>query len=155
VHGDLARAQCKLIVMHSVQRASRATRLQTDAAAVVEAMSRFFEERLAALMRAGVARERLVLDPGMGFFLGANLAPSLRALAEIANLKKRFGLPIHVSVSRKSFLGTLTGRAHTQRGAASLAAELYAASRGVDFIRTHEVRPLADALKVLVALANQ
>jgi dihydropteroate synthase type 2/dihydropteroate synthase type 3 len=155
VYADLAHAECKLIVMHSVQRGRRATRVETDAAMVIGGMLRFFEERIAALERAGVRRDRLVLDPGMGFFLGANVEPSLHALAEIPRLKKTFGLPIHVSVSRKSFLGTLTGRGHDERGAATLAAELYAASQGVDFIRTHEVRALADGLKVLAALANQ
>ncbi len=155
VYADLAHAECKLIVMHSVQRGRRATRVETDAAMVIDGMLRFFEERIAALERAGVRHDRLVLDPGMGFFLGANVEPSLHALAEIPRLKKTFGLPIHVSVSRKSFLGTLAGRGHDERGAATLAAELYAASHGVDFIRTHEVRALADGLKVLAALANQ
>ncbi|MGH7949919.1 MAG: dihydropteroate synthase [Candidatus Binataceae bacterium] len=155
VHHDLARVECKLIVMHSVQRGQRATRVATDAATVIDGMLRFFEERIGTLERAGVRRDRLLLDPGMGFFLGANADASLRALAEIPRLKKTFGLPIHVSVSRKSFLGALTGRAHTERGAATLAAELYAASQGVDFIRTHEVRALADALKVQTALAGQ
>jgi dihydropteroate synthase type 2 len=112
----------------------------------------FFDSRVAALERAGVARERLILDPGMGFFLGGNCEPSLVVLRSLGSLRARFGLPLLVSVSRKSFLGTLTGRAVPERGAATLAAELFAAAQGVDFIRTHDVRALADALRVRSAL---
>ena len=68
----------------------------------------------------------------------------LRALPE---LRRRWGVPVLVSVSRKSFLGVLTGRTHSgERGAATLSAEIFAARQGVDLIRTHDVRALRDAL---------
>jgi dihydropteroate synthase type 2 len=74
----------------------------------------------------------------------------LRGLGE---LKRIFGLPILVSVSRKSFLGRLTGRNDpADLGAATLAAELYAARHGADFIRTHDPAALRDALTVSEAL---
>jgi dihydropteroate synthase len=152
VHAELARADCKLIVMHSIQRGARATRVVADPAAVIEGMYGFFDSRIAMLQQAGIARSRLVLDPGMGFFLGSNIEPSLHVLREIPRLRETFALPVHVSVSRKSFLGTLTGRAHLDRGAATLTAELYAAGKGADFIRTHDVSALVDGLKVLAAL---
>ena len=60
-----------------------------------------------------------------------------------------------VSVSRKSFLGSITGRAPAERGAATLAAELYAAAHGADYIRTHDPAALRDALAVMAALAAE
>jgi dihydropteroate synthase len=74
---------------------------------------------------------------------------------EIARLRARFGLPVMVSPSRKSFLRALTGRDLADISPATLAAELHAARRGVDFIRTHDVRALADALKVAEVLRAQ
>ena len=98
------------------------------------------------------ARDRLILDPGMGFFLSSRPEASLRVLAGLGRLKRAFGLPVLVSVSRKSFLRALTGRATAELGAATLAAELYAAAAGADFIRTHDPGALADGLRVMRAL---
>ena len=114
--------------MHAVHGRGRAQRIELSAEDVWERMLAFFEERVAALEHAGVARERLILDPGMGFFLSSRPEASLRALAGIGRLKGAFGLPVLVSVSRKSFLRAVTGReAAADAGAATLAAELYAA----------------------------
>jgi len=154
IYTDLARARCRLVVMHSIQRSERATRVASDAPAVIAAMYQFFEERIGALTGAGVARERLILDPGMGYFLGSSPEPSILALSGLAELRARFGLPILVSVSRKSFLGSITGRDVAERGAATLAAEIHAALSGADFIRTHDARQLRDAIKVLAALES-
>jgi dihydropteroate synthase type 2 len=85
---------------------------------------------------AGFASDRLIIDPGLGYFLGSNPEPSLAALAGIGELKARFGVPVLVSPSRKSFLRTLTGCSIGHAGPAGLAAELYAASYGADYIRT-------------------
>jgi dihydropteroate synthase type 2 len=77
----------------------------------------------------------------------------LSVLAGLDRLKRRFGLPVMISVSRKSFLGTLVGRRDPgQLGAATLAAELFAIGRGADFIRTHDPAALRDALAVTEAL---
>jgi dihydropteroate synthase type 2 len=152
VHPELARLACHLVVMHSVQRRGGATRVETDAACTLEGIHRFFDERLRALEAAGVARERLIIDPGMGFFLGATPEPSVLVLRHLAGLRARFDLPVLISVSRKSFLGALTGRDVADRGAATLAAELFAAESGVDYIRTHDVAALRDALVVREAL---
>jgi dihydropteroate synthase type 2 len=152
VRAQLAETRATLVVMHAVEGGERATRIATDAEAVVEGLYRFFDRRLAELTAAGVGRERLIVDPGMGYFLGSNPEPSVRVLAEIPRLKATFGLPVLVSVSRKSFLGALTGRPVGERAAATLAAELHAAAQGVDWVRTHDVRALRDALAVLAAL---
>lgn len=152
LYPELAAASAGLIVMHSLQSGAIADRRDFPPDKLYERILRFFSERLAALTAAGIAAERIVLDPGMGFFVGGDPENSLVALNRVADLKREFGRPVLVSVSRKSFLGALTGRAIADRGAATLAAELAAISAGADMIRTHDVRALADALKILGAL---
>jgi dihydropteroate synthase type 2 len=151
----LASAACKLIVMHSVQRRGSATRRDVPADDMLEHILRFFEQRLGALERAGVARERIIIDPGMGYFLSTRPETSLRVLANLSRLKGAFGLPILVSVSRKSFLRVITGRAAADAGHATLAAEICAALAGADYIRTHDAAALRDGLRVLGALASE
>jgi dihydropteroate synthase type 2 len=151
----LAASECRLIVMHAVQTAGAATRVLTDASAVRDGMFRFFARRLAALQAAGIGRDRLVIDPGLGYFLGSTPGPSLAALAGIRELKDTFGVPVMVSPSRKSFLRTLTGRDVTRSGPATLAAEVFAAWQGADYIRTHDVAAARDALTFLAAVTRE
>ena len=149
----LAAARCRLVVMHAVHGRGRAQPVAVPADEIWPRIEAFFAARVAALEAAGIARDRLILDPGMGFFLGREAAASLLVLADLERLKRRFGLPVLVSVSRKSFLAAVTGREDPgERGAATLAAELYAAAIGADYIRTHEPRALRDGLMVMAAL---
>jgi len=150
---ELAAASCRLVVMHAVQGRGRAQQVELTAGDVWERIHVFFAGRVRALERGGIARQRLILDPGMGFFLSSRPEASLRVLAGIERLKQAFGLPVLVSASRKSFLRAVTGRAGaSELGAATLAAELYAAEQGADYIRTHDPAALVDALKVMTAL---
>ena len=150
---ELAAASCRLVVMHAVQGRGRAQQVELTAGDVWERIHVFFADRVRALERGGIARQRLILDPGMGFFLSSRPEASLRVLAGIERLKQAFGLPVLVSASRKSFLRAVTGRAGaSELGAATLAAELYAAEQGADYIRTHDPAALVDALKVMTAL---
>jgi dihydropteroate synthase type 2 len=126
----------------------------TDAETVWESLLRFFEERIDVLLRQGVSLDRLIIDPGLGFFLGRAPQPSFLVLSRIDRLKQRFPVPVLISASRKSFLRMLTGRSIDQIGSATLAAELYAASRGADYVRTHDVGSLSDGLDVLEALTD-
>ncbi|MFJ2112732.1 MULTISPECIES: dihydropteroate synthase [unclassified Streptomyces] len=151
---ELAGTGCRLIVMHSVQRHGLATKVRTDPTQVCRGIEEFFDERLAALETAGIPHDRLVIDPGLGYFLGSGPEPSLRTLAGLEQLKARFDVPVLVSPSRKSFLRTLTGSGLSAIGPATLAAELYAARRGADFIRTHDIAALRDALTVFEALES-
>lgn len=151
----LAAAECRLVVMHAVQAAGAATRVATDPAAVWDGICRFFTRRLAALQAAGIGRDRLIIDPGLGYFLGSTPEPSLTALAGIRELKDAFGVPVLVSPSRKSFLRALTGRDIARSGPATLAAEVFAAWQGADYIRTHDVAAARDALTVLRAITLQ
>ena len=141
--------------MHSIQRAGPATRAAAPAGDMLDLVCGFFEGRVAALEAAGIDRARLVLDPGMGFFLGDTPAPSIDVLRRLGELKRRLALPVLVSVSRKSFLRALTGQGMEDIGPATLAAELYAADQGADYIRTHDAKALADGLAIWRALATQ
>ncbi|HUO90432.1 MAG TPA: dihydropteroate synthase [Rhizomicrobium sp.] len=142
----LAQSKAKLIVMHSVQARGAATRVHVPPGEIMDRIFRFFDARLSALEKAGVARSRFIVDPGMGFFLGSDREASFVVLRGLALLKRRFGLPLLVSVSRKSFLRSLVGRDAASAGAVSLAAELYAVRQGADYVRTHAPGPLKDAL---------
>lgn len=154
MYAKRADSSSKLVVMHSILRHGRGTREVQDPSGVLASMYAFFENRLPALESAGISRSRIIIDPGMGFFLGGNPEPSLLVLRELRRLKAAFGLPVLVSVSRKSFLGAITGRDVHERGAASLAAEIFCALQGADYIRTHDVRSLRDALKVMNAIGG-
>src|SRR4029077_9792948 len=122
---DLAAARCRLVVMHAVQDRGRARRVALGADEVWRRIEAFFAERVPRLERAGIARDRLILDPGMGFFLSSRPEASLRVLAGLGRLKQDSGLPLFVCVSHKSFLRPLTGRASAlETGEATLAAEI-------------------------------
>ena len=144
----LTGASAKLIIMHSVQERGRATRADIAPGEIFGRILRFFEGRVAALEQAGVARGRLILDPGMGFFLGIRPEASFAVLRRLPELRRAFGLPILISVSRKSFLRKITGRDVAEAGAATLAAELFAVFQGADYIRTHDPAALADGLAI-------
>ena len=130
---------------------AESTHPDSEDVAADEELRRFFDDRRAAFEAAGIEPARVVFDPGMGFFLGREAGPSLTVLKHLASLAASHG-PLLVSVSRKSFLGEVTGRPVAQRGAATLAAELAAARRGVGFLRTHDVAALSDALAVEAAV---
>jgi len=112
---------------------------------VVGEVKAFLADRAAACEGAGIARDRIVVDPGFGFgkTVGHNLA-LLRWLAEIVAL----GYPVAVGLSRKSTIGVLTGREVGERTAGSIAAALSAVARGAAIVRVHDVRETVDALKV-------
>jgi dihydropteroate synthase type 2 len=146
-----ARLVCMFARSHGGRAVRRGSRSDDGVGLVVDEAERFFVERLETLTRAGVAEERIVLDPGMGFFLGPRLQDSIAMMQGLAQLE-RLGRPLLVSVSRKSFLGELTGRSVGERGAATLAAELWLSARGVGYIRTHDPAALSDGIKVWRAL---
>ena len=112
---------------------------------VVAEVGAFLSERASACSAAGIAHDRIVLDPGFGFgkTVEHNLT-LLRGLPQIVAL----GYPVLVGLSRKSTIGALTGRAVDDRTTGSVAAALAAVSRGASIVRVHDVRETVDALKV-------
>ncbi|OGB14357.1 MAG: dihydropteroate synthase [Burkholderiales bacterium RIFCSPLOWO2_12_67_14] len=110
----------------------------------------FLEQRIDAMHAVGVARSRIVLDPGIGF--GKTVAQNFSLLARQAELLA-LGFPLLAGWSRKSSLGSVTGReVPAERVSASVAAALLAVERGAPVVRVHDVRETVDALTVLAAL---
>ena len=153
LYPDLAASNAKLIVMHMVQENGIATRTDIPPSEILDRILSFFEKRLTALTEAGIAPDWLILDPGMGFFLSTNPETSLTVLGRLPELAEAFGLPLLVSVSRKSFLKALARPDGPED--ASVAAEMFAVRQGADYIRTHAPAPLHEGLKVLESLENR
>lgn len=149
LYPDLARSKAKLIVMHMVQERGVAVRTDIPSSEIFDRVTAFFDARIQALTDAGITRDRLILDPGMGQFLGTDPENSWIILRRLPELKARYGLPLLISVSRKGFLRKLANRPPLEAGAASLAAELFAQAQGATHIRTHVPGALRDGLKVL------
>ncbi len=119
-----------VVVMHNRAAADAAVDIAAD-------MERFFARSLRVAERAGLGGERLILDPGIGF--GKTRPQQLEALAALPRLAAAFGLPLLVGVSRKSFLGALTGAPVRKRVVESVAANLAAWTLGASLFRVHEV----------------
>jgi dihydropteroate synthase len=115
---------------------------------VVDDVKAFLEERLAAALAAGVAEQRIQLDPGIGF--GKTLEHNLELLRRLDELAA-LGRPLVIGTSRKSFLGRLTGRDVTERVHATVATSVLAFERGARVFRVHDVAATADALTVTAA----
>jgi dihydropteroate synthase len=115
---------------------------------VVEVME-FLRSRISAVEAAGVARDRIVIDPGFGF--GKTLAHNLILLRNLEHFSV-LGVPLLAGLSRKSMLGAITGQDVDNRLAASVAAALLAVQRGAGIVRVHDVRATCDALKVWQAV---
>ncbi len=116
---------------------------------VVGEVLAFLDERVRALVAAGVERARIAIDPGIGF--GKTLEHNLALLRALPVLRES-GCAVLVGLSRKSMLGAITGRGTHDRLAASVAGALWCAGQGADIIRVHDVRETRDALRVWQAL---
>ena len=116
---------------------------------VVAEVCEFLHARVAAAAAAGIARQRIVIDPGFGF--GKTLAHNLSLLREFTRLTE-YGVPVLAGLSRKSMLGALTGQSPDQRMPASVAAALIAVQRGAAIVRVHDVQATVDALKIWQAI---
>jgi dihydropteroate synthase len=111
----------------------------------------FLLARMAAVQAAGIARERIVIDPGFGF--GKTLAHNLTLLRQLDEFAA-LGVPVLAGLSRKSMLGAITGQDVGHRVHASVAAALLAVQRGASIVRVHDVQATVDALKVWRALSE-
>jgi dihydropteroate synthase len=116
---------------------------------IAERLEEFFGDRLAVLEEAGVTRDRVVLDPGPDF--AKTPSQTVAAMRELGKLA-RFGCPVMVAVSRKDFVGALTGRRPRDRGAGTFAALAAGLRRGGTLLRVHDVPGTVDFLRVWAAL---
>jgi dihydropteroate synthase len=115
---------------------------------VVSDVKAFLEERMAFAVAHGIAEERILLDPGIGF--GKTVEHNLQLLSRLGELAS-LGRPIVVGTSRKSFLGRITGRSVDDRLAATVATNVLAYERGARVFRVHDVAPVHDALLIAAA----
>ena len=115
---------------------------------VVADVKAFLAERIEAAVAAGIALERIEVDPGIGF--AKTIEHNLELLARLRELTA-LGRPLVVGTSRKSFLGTITGRETAERVPATLATVVMAYERGASMFRVHDVAPARDALAVAAA----
>jgi dihydropteroate synthase len=146
----VAPSGCAVCLMHMQGRP--ATMQQAPHYAdVVGEVKDFLRRRLDACEQAGIARGRIVIDPGFGF--GKTLAHNVALLQRLGELVA-LGVPVLAGLSRKSMLGAILGRPAADRGAASLAAALLAAERGAKILRVHDIRETRDALALWQALAT-
>ena len=115
---------------------------------VVAEVDAYLRKRIAAAEAAGIARSRLVIDPGFGF--GKTLAHNLSLLRELDRLAAA-GVPVLAGLSRKSMIGALTGRDVGDRVSGSVAAALIATQRGAAILRVHDVAATRDVVAVFCA----
>jgi dihydropteroate synthase len=137
-----------LMHMQGEPRTMQADPKYDDVVATVRA---FLESRIAACVAAGISRDRLVIDPGIGF--GKLLAHNLGLLAALPELTA-LRVPLMIGVSRKSLFGDLLGRPAGQRLAGGMAATTAAVLAGANIVRTHDVAETVDAVRVTSALQS-
>ncbi|MEB8081183.1 dihydropteroate synthase [Klebsiella michiganensis] len=111
-------------------------------------VERFFIEHIVRCERAGIAKDKLLLDPGFGF--GKNLSHNYELLARLGEFH-HFGLPLLVGMSRKSMVGQLLNVGPTERLNGSVACAVIAAMQGAQIIRVHDVKETVEALRVVEA----
>ncbi|HEX3098142.1 MAG TPA: dihydropteroate synthase [Usitatibacter sp.] len=144
----VARADAGVVAMHMLGT-PRTMQQAPSYRDVVAEVGAFLRERAQALEAAGIAPERIAIDPGFGFGKSpVHNAALFRAIPALAAM----GYALMVGVSRKRMIGEITGREVTDRTAGSVAAALLAAQNGAGIVRVHDVRETVDGLKVMAAL---
>ncbi len=146
IAGVAARHGAPIILMHNRETVDPALDILSD-------VMRFLERSIAIAQAAGVPREQIVVDPGIGLF-GKTPEQSLRLIRELGRLRE-LGCAILLGASRKSVIGVITGQSvPADRVAGSVAAHLYGATQGANIIRAHDVSEHAQAFKVWAALSQ-
>ena len=140
----VADSPCGLCVMH-MQGEPRTMQQAPQYRDVVAEVQAFLLERVQALVHAGVARARIVLDPGFGF--GKTAEQNYLLLRQLGQIDSQ-GLPWLLGLSRKSMIGHIVGREPSERLAGSIAAALSGLARGARILRVHDVAATLDAIKV-------
>ena len=147
----VADSDCAICLMH-MQGEPLTMQEQPHYIDVVAEVQGFLRNRLTIAKDAGIASDRLLLDPGFGF--GKTLNHNLELLRRMDELSLA-GRPLLAGISRKSMLGAVTARPVGDRLAASIAAALLAAQRGASILRVHDVAPTRDALAIWHAVESQ
>lgn len=149
----IARSGVALCAMHLSGQSPESIHAPLVAQDPLERVIADLKETLHLALLAGIERERVVLDPGIGF--GKDLAQNLAILRGIGRLRRELDTPILIGASRKRFVGELTHRAVDQRRDADAAVAAILTLRGVDILRVHDVRAAVDAIAIAEALATE
>ncbi|HKY01431.1 MAG TPA: dihydropteroate synthase [Burkholderiales bacterium] len=144
----IATSDVAVCLMH-MQGEPRSMQTDPSYGDVVAEVQDYLLGRMNTVLAAGIAKERLILDPGFGF--GKNLQHNLALLRALPQFT-RLGPPLLIGWSRKSSLGTITGRPAQERMPASLAAALLCAQRGAKILRVHDVAATRDVVAVWEAV---
>lgn len=147
----VAKGDCALCIMH-MQNTPQTMQNQPDYGNVIIEVSDFFSDRIRRMQQHAISKNRIVLDVGFGF--GKSLPHNLTLLHHQKLFSERFSLPVLAGLSRKSMLGTLTGKPIELRLAASVGAAITAVARGAHIVRVHDVAETIDALKIWDAAAK-
>ena len=147
----VSESDCALCIMH-MQGQPQTMQHTPHYDDVVSEVGEFLRERAATATAMGIDRRRLCIDPGFGF--GKNLSHNLTLLRSLGDMQSVVGLPVLAGLSRKSMIGTLTGRPAEQRLAGSIGAALAAVMQGARIVRVHDVAETVDAIKVWQAVMN-
>ena len=146
----VANSDAGVCLMHS-QGTPQTMQIDPQYQDVVQEVLAFLRARLAVLDACGIARNRILLDPGFGF--GKSRAHNITLLRELATLSA-IGQPLLAGLSRKSVLGQVAGGDVDERLHASLAAAVIAAMKGARILRVHDVKATVDALKIVTAVES-
>jgi dihydropteroate synthase len=149
---DVARESGAGVILMHMQGSPRVMQDNPRYGDVAAEVSQYLASRIMDLAGRGLDAGRLAVDPGIGF--GKTLRHNLDLLRQLDSLRAACGRPVVVGLSRKSFLGKLTGRDVDQRLIPGIAALSFCITRGVDVVRVHDVRDSADAVKVVAALMD-
>lgn len=144
----IAKSNVPVCLMH-MQGLPRTMQNNPQYENLIDDIMLFFQQRIDVCQQAGIAKERIIIDPGFGF--GKTLKQNYQLLAHLSQFKS-LGLPILSGTSRKSMIGNLLNRDVEQRLAGSLTTAIIAAQQGANIIRVHDVAETVDAMKVLLAL---
>lgn len=137
-----------LVLMH-MRGTPRTMQAQPEYKDVVGEVVEFLRSRMASAREAGIETDRIVLDPGIGF--GKTVEHNVRLLSRL-DAFHALGRPLLIGVSRKSFLGALTGRPVGDRLVPSLGALAYAVSRGAQVVRVHDVKESCEIARLIAIL---
>ena len=146
----VAESGASIILMHMRGR-PKTMQVAPSYVDVIEDLCAFFHERIATALDAGIPRNRILIDPGIGF--GKDLGANLDILRNLSRFRT-FGVPIVVGISRKSFLGRITGLDSQDRLPGTIAANAIAVARGADILRVHDVKEGRQTADVAVRLRN-
>ncbi|NPA49932.1 MAG: dihydropteroate synthase [Thermodesulfobacteria bacterium] len=144
----VARNKAPVILMH-MKGTPQTMQVDPTYEDVLQEIKNFFEERVSFAEENGIGREKIILDPGIGF--GKRFEDNLKIIKQVEYFKT-LRLPVMLGPSRKSFLGQIVGKEAAERDPATMAVVAYATLKGVDLLRVHNVSMAKDVILVMEAL---